>query len=166
MDNSSRKTTGLWWPRTLGRLLTNEIYTGEYSLRKYKKVQKDFKECGKKEFMRDEKEWIKQEVPIIISKELFNESVKQLRSNSDFAKRKQIRSYMFSSLLWCSKCKCKLHGNYAKPTSKTAEGSRHYLGFILKSSGPNTTRCEYCGMIAETRLMPIWYALKGNTYKS
>ena len=159
-DNSSRETTGLWWPRTLGRILTNETYTGEYFFRKYKKVQKDFKECGKKEFMRDEKEWIKQTVPIIISKDLFNDSVKQLRSNSDFAKRKQIRSYMYSSLLWCSKCKCKLHGNYAKPTSKTASGSRHYLGFILKTSGPNTTRCNYCGMIAETRLTPIWSALK------
>lgn len=160
MDKSSRVTTGLWWPRTLGRLLTNEIYTGEYCFRKYKKVQKDFKESGKKEFMRDESEWIKQDVPAIISKELFNESVKQLRSNSDFAKRKQIRPYMFSSILWCSKCKCKLHGNYSKPTSKTASGSRHYLGFILKTSGPNTARCEYCGTIAETRLMPIWYALK------
>ena len=159
-DSSSRETTGLWWPRTLGRILTNEIYTGEYFFRKYKKVQKDFKECGKKEFMRDEKEWIKQTVPIIISKDLFNDSVKQLRANSDFAKRKQIRSYMYSSLLWCSKCKCKLHGNYAKPTSKTASGSRHYLGFILKTSGPNTTRCNYCGMIAETRLTPIWSALK------
>ncbi len=160
MDNSPRKATGLWWARTLGRTLTNEIYTGEFYLRKYKKVQKGLKEYGQKQFMRDESEWIRQEVPMIVSRELFNEGIKQLRSNSNFSKRKKIRPYMFSSMLWCSTCRCKLHGNYSKPTSKTALGSRHYVGFILESSGPNTTRCNYCGTVAETRLMPIWYALK------
>ena len=138
-DRSKRKATGLWYPRTLGRTLTNEIYTGQ------KTVNTPNMD-------------IVIETPTIISKELLDGAIAQLKRNSEFAKRRKKRSYMFSGLVYCSKCSFKLRGTFSNPSSKTAKGSRRYFGYSKNMI--NTKRCGYCGVVAESRLMPIWFALQ------
>ncbi|MEW6144133.1 MAG: recombinase family protein [Thermodesulfobacteriota bacterium] len=157
---TKRKTSKIWWPRTLGRILTNETYTGKAYFRKYKRNHKGLKTYENEDYMRAKTEWIPIEVPQIISKNLFDKTIVQLRKNSEFAKRKKIRSYMFSGLVYCSKCGFKLKGNYANPSSRSAKGSRCYVGYVPKNHVGNTRRCRYCGAIAETRLMPIWNTLE------
>jgi len=159
-ENSKRKGQGIWWPRTLGRMFTNETYTGTIYFLKYKKAHKELKTLNNQEFMRDKKEWIPFQVPQIISQELFDQAVKQLKKNSQFAKRKKKKSYLFSGLLHCSQCGFKFRGGYHKPTSKTATGSKSYNGFTPKNRREHSKRCDYCGGIAETRLMSIWESLK------
>lgn len=155
-----RKLSNVWWPRTLGRILTNEIYTGKAYFRKYKRSHKGLETFENKDYMRDKIEWIPMEVPAIISKELFSKSINQLRNNSEFSKRKKKRSYMYCGLVYCSKCGYKLRGNFSKPSSISAKGSRHYFSFIPRNHLGNTCKCRYCGAIAETRLMPIWNTLE------
>ncbi len=158
VDNSPRQATGLWYPRTLGRMLTHELYTGKTHLRKYKKAHKGLETLDKADYLRNKSEWVEFEVPPIISRKLFDEAVAQLKKNSEFAKRRKKRSYMFSGIVYCSKCSFKLRGMFSKPTSKTAKGSRSYFGLAKKFE--NTKRCDYCGNVAESRLMPIWLALE------
>lgn len=155
-----RKLSKIWWPRTLGRILTNEIYSGKAYFRKYKRSHKGLETFENKDYMRDKIEWIPMEIPAIISKELFDKSINQLRKNSEFSKRKKKRSYMFCGLVYCSKCGYKLRGNFSKPSSISAKGSRHYFSFIPRNHLGITRKCRYCGAIAETRLMPIWNILE------
>lgn len=157
---TKRKTSKIWWPRTLGRILTNETYTGKAYFRKYKRNHKGLETYENKDYMRSNTEWIPIEVPQIISKDLFDKSIIQLRKNSEFSKRKKKRSYMFCGLVFCSKCGFKLKGNYSNPSNSSAKGSRYYVGYVPKYHVGNTRRCRYCGAIAETRLMPIWNTLE------
>ena len=159
-NNPKRGGAGIWYPRTLGRMLTNELYTGSGYLRQYKRAMREPRTLDDPEYMRDEKDWIRIEVPQIISRTLFDQAREQLKRNSLFAKRKKQREYMFSGLLRCSRCQHRLKAQYHRPRSGTAKGSRSYFNSTWKKEIGPTKRCHYCGTIAESRLMPIWYALE------
>ncbi len=62
-DKSKRQSTGLWYPRTIGRMLTNEVYTGKIYIRKYLDSHIDLKTLDDKKYMRDKEDWILIEVP-------------------------------------------------------------------------------------------------------
>lgn len=158
-DRSKKKTTGLWYPRTLGRMLTNELYTGKTHFRKYKKGRIELKTFENNDYMRNRDDWVEVEAPQIVSQELFSASIVQLRRNSDFAKRKKVRSYMFAGLLHCSKCGFRLRGSFRKPSSPVAKGSRYYHGRILPRDRARSKRCTSCGVLSERKLMSVWHAL-------
>lgn len=157
---SKRKVSKTWWPRTIGRMLLNELYTGETYFHKYKTGEIGVKSFENAEYLRDEKDWHKVTVPPIISKDLFERAVKQLKANSEFARRKKKRDYMFAGLVHCSKCGFKLRGLYSHPTSETSKGSRRYTSFMTSRYEQGSAKCKYCGTVAESRLMPIWHVLK------
>jgi len=160
--SSRQTTTGLWYPRTLGRILSNDTYTGVKYLGKYRKSPRNFKMATDPKNMNPESEWVAVSVLPIISEEMYLYSLRQLKRNSELAARKKIRDYMFSGLLHCSDCGYKFRGGFAKPTSKTANGSRFYLAIQSgrESKLADSKKCKYCGSVSESRLMPIWYALE------
>jgi len=157
---TKRKFAKMWWVRTIGRMLTNEVYTGVAYFRKYKMKHKDLKSWLDPTRVRAEGEWIPIEVPTIVSRELFEAGVRQLKKNREFASRKAKRSYLFSKLLYCGVCGFRMRGGFSTPKTPNSAGSRFYRGSLPPNYPCNSRRCRYCGVIAESRLMPVWEALK------
>lgn len=150
----------MWWVRTIGRMLTNEVYAGVAYFRKYKMKHKDLKSWLDPARVRAEEEWIPIEVPAIVSRELFEAGIRQLKQNREFAARKAKRPYLFSKLLYCGVCGFRMRGGFSTPKTPNSAGSRFYRGSLPPNYPCNSRRCRYCGVIAETRLMPVWEALK------
>lgn len=145
----------MWWPRTLGRILSNEVYTGTTYFKKYKSRFRGIATLLDSSLVRDRESWIPIEVPAIISRELFTASLKQLTKNREFALRKAKRSYLYSKIIYCGVCGYRLRGRYFN-----ADGTRRYHGTVDYRSKDYSKRCNYCGEISEIRLEPIWNSLK------
>ena len=150
----------IWWPRTLGRILANETYTGIAYINKFKKALRDWKGLLDPSRLKPEEGWIAVPVPPIISRELFDAAQKQLKRNSDLASRNAKRMYLFSKLLYCGTCGFRLRGGFSKPTTENSSGSVYYRGYLERKIPGHSKRCQYCGSIAESRLMPMWEVLK------
>lgn len=155
-----KSKTKLWWSRTLGRTLSNETYAGVAYFRKYKKVHRDIRLWTDPNRLRPEDEWVPIEVPVIVSHELFRAALEQLKKNSEFAKRKKKRDYMFSGLMYCGACGFRMKGGFHNPKTPNSVGSRYYNGYVPRRDRGRSKRCDYCGVVAETRLMPVWNALQ------
>lgn len=113
---------GFWSTGALGRLLNREYYaTGEAWFCKYK--NSDRKRFSTAE-LRPEKDWIMVRVPQIIPQDLYEKAQKQLRLNSEFARRKTKRQYLFAKKLQCASCERKLTGS-CRPER---EGDKMYKG--------------------------------------
>jgi site-specific DNA recombinase len=158
--NTKRKYAKAWWVRTLGRILTNEIYTGVAYFGKYRLHHKDLRTWLDSGRLTPQDQWIEIPVPAIISRELFEAGIRQLKRNSETAARNTKQSYLYSKLIYCSRCGFRLRGSFSHPTSPTSVGSRHYKGTLEKRSAIASKRCQYCGVIAESRLLPVWETLK------
>ena len=91
-----------WSKGSLGRTLSKDYYaTGEAWFCKYKFAdRKRFKSAE----LRPEADWIMVRVPPIISLDLFEKAQKQLKRNSEFARRKTKRQYLFAKQLHCKDC--------------------------------------------------------------
>ena len=161
-SKSKRPSTGLWYPRTIGRILSNDTYTGIKYLGKFKQSPTNYKMVTDPRNINPESDWVAVSIPPIISEQMYLSALRQLKRNTDLAGRKKIRDYMFSGLLHCSECGFKLRGGYAKPTSKTSKGSRLYFSLLSgrDSKDMNSKKCKYCGSVSESRLMPVWFALE------
>jgi len=99
-----------WWPRTLGRILANDIYTGRTYFRKYNTKHRDLKVFSDPSKLRPKEDWILIEAPQIISRGLYEAALTQLKKNSEFAQKKSVRTYLFSRLLHCGTCGFRLKG--------------------------------------------------------
>lgn len=117
-----RKTFNYWWKRSINRVLLNEVYTGDFYYRKYARPFKYLDAVLEKEHQRPEEEWIPIKVPQIISKELFQASIKQLKKNRENSKRNTKRPYLYSTLLYCGETGNKLQSGYQTP--KVGKDSR------------------------------------------
>jgi site-specific DNA recombinase len=159
---NKRVTHNFWWERTLGRILTNEIYTGTSYFRKYKRPYKNLTSILEEDSKRPEAEWIEQKVPPIITRELFDKATKQLTLNRTNAERNMQRSYLYSTLLTCGYCGFKMFSGYQPPRKgkHTDKTGRYYHGVYRKKDMVGTTkRCPTCPQYAESRLEPIWETL-------
>lgn len=157
---SEKKTLNYWHKRTIGRILTNETYTGTAFFRKYKRPFKNLTSLIDENLLRDKAGWISIIVPSIVSKELFEECKQQLLKNREFSIRNQKRSYLFSKIIYCGNCGFKLFGGF-QPSRKTdGTGTKYYHGICTKNEVGTTKRCSTCDQIAEVRLLPIWDYLK------
>jgi site-specific DNA recombinase len=148
-----------WHKRTIGRMLTNETYTGTAYFGKYKRPFKNLTSLIDESLLRDKKNWIVIQVPPIISRDLFDQCIQQLIKNREFSKRNQKRIYLFSKIVYCGGCGFKLFGGYQPSRKENTAGSKYYHGVCSKEVG-SSKRCETCEQIAEVRLMPIWDQLK------
>lgn len=159
---NKRVTHNFWWERTLGRVLTNQIYSGLSYFRKYKRPYKNLTSILDDDAKRPEAEWIEQKVPPIITKELFDRATKQLTLNRTNAERNMQRSYLYSTLLTCGYCGFKMFSGYQPPRKgkHTDKTGRYYHGVYRKKDMVGTTkRCPTCPQYAESRLEPIWETL-------
>jgi site-specific DNA recombinase len=127
--------TNYWWKRTINRILVNEVYTGEFYYRKFKRPFK-YLEAQKEENQRPKEEWIALKVPAIISKEMFQASLQQLRKNQDDCKRNTKRAYLFSKLIYCGYSGKKLQSGYQTPrVNKTSLSiGRYYHTYVRESA--------------------------------
>src|SRR3989338_8951965 len=130
-----RQTLNYWHRRTIGRILTNETYTGTFYYRKYKRPFNNLTSITDK---------------------------RQLLKNREMAKRNQKRSYLFSKLIFCSRCGYRMFGGYQPPTKKwPGAGGKYYHGTYKNDKVVGVSkRCEWCPQYAETRLEPVWESLK------
>lgn len=110
-----RNTMNFWWKRTINRILVNEVYTGDFYYRKYKRPFKYLDSVLDKENQRPEDEQIPLSVPPIVSTELFQSAIKQLSKNRSDSTRNTKRNYMFGKLLYCGYTGHKLQSGYQKP---------------------------------------------------
>ncbi len=110
-----RKTHNFWWKRTVNRILVNEVYTGDFYYRKYTRPFKYLDAVLNKEHQRPEEEHIPLKCPPIVSKELFQASIKQLTKNRSDSLRNTKRTYMFGKLLYCGYTGHKLQSGYQTP---------------------------------------------------
>ncbi len=95
----NRKT---WWmKRTLGRILTRELYTGTYYYRRVAKPRGAKRSSAK---TRPEEEWIPIRVPAIVDGRLFQLAQIQLRKNAELSPRRTGRPYLLRRLLECGTC--------------------------------------------------------------
>ncbi len=104
-----------WWKRTINRILVNEVYTGEFYYRKYKRPFKYLDGVLNEEHQRPQKDWITISVPTIVSRELFEAAIKQLGRNRENSLRNTKRPYLYSKLLYCGQSGLKLQSGYQAP---------------------------------------------------
>jgi site-specific DNA recombinase len=160
-----RKTHNYWYARTIGRILTNEIYTGTAYFRKYKRPFKNLTSLIGEGMTRPTDDWIKISVPPIISQEIFEKAKEQLTRNRDDSQRNMKREYLYSKLIYCGYCGFKMFCGYQPPKKNRPEyciGTRYYHGVHRKTNAVGgTNRCQRCEQYAESRLEPIWDCLKG-----
>lgn len=105
-----RRSKRLFWNcSTLGRLIRNGAYIGTSyfnksmavapenpkSLEKYKKVKKTSRRVRPKD------DWIPQNVPPIISQDLFDKVQRQLQQNLKFNPRRRKAPYLLTGLVYC-----------------------------------------------------------------
>ena len=159
---NKRVTHNYWWERTIGRILTNEIYTGVTYFRKYKRPYKNLTSVLNDELKRPKEEWIEQQVPPIITRELFERATKQLSLNRTNSERNMKRKYLYSTLVYCGGCGFKMFSGYLTPRKGKDDctAGRYYHGVYRKKDAVGTTkRCDWCPQYAESRLEPVWDTL-------
>ena len=157
-----RETYNYWYARTIGRIATNQVYTGHFVYRKYRRPFGNLSSLIDESKHRPKEEWVEIETPPVISPEMFELAKKQLIKNRDLSKRNQKREYLYAKLIYCGKCSFKLFSGF-QPPRKHWEGSggRYYHGVYRKPDAVGTTqRCDWCPQYGETRLEPIWETLK------
>src|SRR3989344_597454 len=157
---SEKKTLNYWHKRTLGRILTNETYTGTDYFRKCKRPFNNLTSLIDENMLRDKAGWISIIVPSIVSKGLFEECKQQLIKNREFSIRNQKRTYLFSKIIYCGNCGFKLFGGFQPSRKENGTGTKYYHGLCTKNDVGTTKRCSTCDQIAEVRLLPVWDQLK------
>src|SRR3989344_1143033 len=157
-----KKTLGYWHKRTIGRILTNEVYTGTFYYRKYKRPFNNLTSITDKRCLRPREEWILLKTPPVITTEMFEAAKTQLLKNREFAKRNLKRDYLYSKIIYCGKCGYKMFAGF-QPSKKKwpGAGGRYYHGTYHNDRPVGTSkRCEWCPVYSEIRLEPIWECLK------
>lgn len=157
-----RQTLSYWHRRTIGRILTNETYTGTFYYRKYKRPFNNLTSITDKRMLRPRDEWIEMSAPAIISREMFEAAKQQLLKNREFSKRNQKRTYLYSKVIYCAVCGYKMFGGFQPSTKRwPSAGGKYYHGTYRNDKAVGVSkRCEWCPVYSESRLSPIWDCLK------
>jgi len=156
-----KKTTGYWHKRTLGRILTNDVYAGVATFRKYAKRPKGVADVIVAKNLRPQEEWIDIVVPTIVSLETIEAARRQLWKNREMSERNAKQIYLYGKLIYCGYCGYKMPGAFNPPAKDGYVMSKYYRGvFRQKEWLSGSKRCAKCGNYAETRLEPVWEVLK------
>ncbi len=159
---TKRETQNYWHKRTIGRILTNEVFTGRFCYRKYKRPFNNLTSITESSKLRPQKEWICIETPPIISPEMFKAAKQQLLRNREFAKRKLKNMYLYSKIVRCGRCGFKMFGGFQPPRGKwNYPGGYYYHGIYReKDAAGKSKRCAWCPNYSEARMEPIWECLR------
>lgn len=159
---TKRETQNFWFKRTISRMLTNEVYTGTFYYRKYKRPYNNLTSVIESSRQRPKEDWVPMSCDPVITTEMFEGAKEQLLHNREFARRNLKRDYLYSKLIWCSKCDFKMFGGFQPPRKQWEfSGGQYYRGIYRKEDSTGTSkRCEWCPVYSEPRLEPIWECLK------
>lgn len=159
---TKRETQNFWFKRSIARMLSNEVYTGTFYYRKYKRPYNNITSVIESNRQRPKEDWVPMSCSPVISMEMFEGAKKQLLHNREFARRNLKRDYLYSKLIWCSKCDFKMFGGFQPPKKQWEfSGGQYYHGIYRKEDSTGTSkRCEWCPVYSEARLEPIWECLK------
>lgn len=159
----TRNTLNYWHRRTIGRILTNETYTGQSFFRKYLRPFNNLTSLLDEDLKRPVGDWIVIPVPPIVSSDLFLKAKEQLTNNRESSRKNMKRSYLYAKILYCGYCSFKLFSGFQPPKKGgLGVGTKYYHGTTRKIDDIGTTkRCTpVCSQCAESRLEPIWDCLK------
>ncbi len=114
------QTAKHWHPRTVGKMLRNEIYKGEfyahrYEQRKVPAVRQKLDEPTRftiRKVERPKEDWIKVNVPAIVSAELWDLANRVLDRNRIMAQRNGTHRYLLTGLVKCATCKYSYTGGH------------------------------------------------------
>ncbi len=154
---------GNWYRRTINRILVNEVYTGTFYYNKYKRPFKYLSAIDNEEHQRPKNDHIELQVPPVISREMFERAIEQLKMNRVMQKRNEKRTYLFSGLLYSGYTGHKLQSGYQTPKKdlKTPTLGKYYHVYIPPLDRSRDESLQYVnhGQCAESRLITIWDTL-------
>lgn len=147
-----KKPTGSshWWAkRTVGRILANDVYTGSFTFRKYRR-------CGSvrsEKNLRPQEEWITVTGPAIISRETYDRAQEQLRRNAANSPRRTKELYLLQKLLVCGHDGRRMQAA-RRPADRYRECKYYFCSGIRKTV--SAVRCP-SHSVSESRIAPpVW----------
>ncbi len=144
----SRRKHHVWHRSSIHLILTNPAYTGKIVFRQWDRHGNE----------RPKEEWVELSVPAIVSTELFENVQNKLRQNRERASRNTKRTYLYGGVIFCGYCQHRL-GSGFQPARHQGQGTRYYHG-LQKKSEITVGFCSHCPQVAESRLEPVWEAIK------
>lgn len=154
LRRKKRSGTTCWWnKRTVGRILTNEVYAGTFTFRKYRWVSKVRKESN----MRPKEDWITVTTPAIISREMFEKAREQLQKNSTDSPRRTKCLYVLGKLLICG-----YDGRRMQSATRHADKARECRYYFCSGRRKEhaARRCP-SRSVSESRIVPpVWDTIR------
>lgn len=159
---STKETQNVWRKFSVLRVLANETHTGTFYYRKYRKPFNGLTSITDPTRLRPREDWIEQHCEPIITTEMYKAAKLQLSYNREFAQRNRKYEYLYSKIIYCSRCKHKMFGGFQPAREEWRyEGGRYYHGTYRKDDAlGKTARCQWCPNYSEARLEPVWECLK------
>ncbi|HBZ82491.1 MULTISPECIES: recombinase family protein [Brevibacillus] len=157
-----------WSASSIGRILTSEIYIGNYyyNRRKTQKIKGETTKSGKPKKtigMRGEEEWIHVSVPAIIDRQMYELAQKQKEKNTT---NKQVGNqkyeFLLKTVLKCGRCGRTWEATtYSGRTDSETGGRKKYRCYRCPNHaprryGPEVAKCESQTLRAEILEDYIW----------
>lgn len=139
-----------WSASSLGRILSNEVYIGNYyyNRRHTKKLKGQKTKAGKPKktySIRDKSEWLRIKVPQIIDEGTFELAQQQKVKNLTRKGRNVKNEYLLKSLIRCSKCG-RIWNGTSNPSRKNGEVTNYPIyrcpNKYPKRYGPGVEKCQ------------------------
>ncbi len=119
-DGSIPKKGGKAWAKSsINHILDNTIYAGYCFFNKTKRI-------GTRDVTKDQKEWIRIEIPPIISVSIFEKARLRKKENLNYLRKRPKHKYLLNGLVRCSECK---HSYNAETNN------------LARNNGQNPTQC-------------------------
>lgn len=141
---------GVAWSSTgVQRILTRQMYTGEYYA--YKEYHKKVSATKFEKIARDSSEWIPMSCPAIIDMETYNQAQDKLHRNKTLKIHETDHVALFSGVLYCADC-----GRKMLPVWNTKRTYRYYQCF----SRVKKTPCKNHTVSVDVLDTMVWDAIK------
>jgi site-specific DNA recombinase len=151
-----KKPTGSshWWAkRTIGRILSNNVYTGSFTFRKYRRQGSVRSDSN----LRPEEEWIPVTNPAIISQETFDKAQDQLQQNAANSPRRTKELYLLQKLLTCGYDGRRMQAA-KRPADRSRECRYYFCSGTRKSVAPVLCPSR---SVSESRIVPpVWEKIR------
>lgn len=152
-----KKPTGSthWWAkRTIGRILTNEVYTGTFVFRKYR----DLNGGRNPTKLRPQEDWITVTTPALVTTETFQRAQEQLRRNAENSPRRTKKFYLLGKLLVCGYDGRRMQAATRRDGGRRRDRRYYFCSGIRK--GFTAVRCP-SRFVSESRIAPpVWERLR------